>query len=340
MNPDAIGVLLAIATLIIIIVFKVSEFSASSQDSDTSNSTHYIDEIEKIRISNMDRIDQRLHEESAMLFAAAIITAEMADVLTKSKYHATSPLEYEQVVSVRVREILTGYGYPPDEYKTKKAIYIISLFRSNLLIRLVANKSNMLEVPMRCVQICNHCMMHFRNEIETYGPPSVCTFLADGNTNIDMSISQEIAKASGDFHRGSCHLLQKMQKRSMTQNQKMIADLFLFGGVLNAGLNTDLCIGEVNAIAISILIEDSDYDLLAAMSRMISVCYLAKSEFGGSMMDEGSKAISAFYKNGDKYAISSMLSCTKAAEEHFRNIGSVRRGKEMVALMEYYRDKA
>ena len=134
-------------------------------------------QVVAIRRSMLRTSDERVHEQFAMLFAAATVTAELSHPQNFARVNQMTSEGQESWIKLQISESLTIQGFQPSMLRIKLARYVFELYRSYFVTRKNADGLDIREAGDLGIKICRDGAEFLDKQFEQEARADVCAFL-------------------------------------------------------------------------------------------------------------------------------------------------------------------
>lgn len=130
-----------------------------------------------VRRSMLRTTDDRVHEQFAMLFAAATVTAELSHPMNFANANSMTSDGKDRWISLQLSESLICQGFHPSILRLKLARYVFDLYMPFFIRR---NDSSLIDISLAGelgIQICREGAKYLDEQFEREGRADACSFL-------------------------------------------------------------------------------------------------------------------------------------------------------------------
>lgn len=163
--------------LIIIVLLVVVAYFYFTRSGDSKVAGKINPQALEMRRSMLRTTDERVHEQFAMLFAAATVTAELSHPQNFARVNQMTSEGQEGWIRLQLAESLTIQGFHPSMLRAKLARYVFELYRPYFVTRKNSDGLDLKEAGELGVEICREGAAYLDDQFEREGRADVCAFL-------------------------------------------------------------------------------------------------------------------------------------------------------------------
>lgn len=163
--------------VLIVILLGVVGYLFFSRSSDTKTLGQLDPNAISVRRSLLRTTDERVHEQFAMLYAAAMVMAALTQPATFPRLQTMSPEKQEAWIRSRLDEWLVAQGFGPTFLRSKLTRYVYELYRPVFITQKDIMGVELTESASVGLEICREGATYLDAQFEREGLADVCAFL-------------------------------------------------------------------------------------------------------------------------------------------------------------------